>query len=292
LTGFELRPDPPLERGPALAYLAAHTIAGAEVHEPEAGRHTRLVRTRGGPRTVTVTLGAGRLKVETDAAGGETDEVAATVRHWFGLDVDLALVREALGEDPLIGPLIAARPGLRVIGYPDPFEGAVMTVFGQQVSLARARNLGGNLVAAYGEPGPGGLMRFPEPARLAEVPAEELRETMRITGSRARTVRLLAEAFETGLRLDPSADRNEARERLAAIRGVGPWTVEYLAVRAMGDPDAFPAGDLGVRKQLGGIPTREAEALSERWRPWRAYALFHLWTVGAFLPAGSGPDTG
>ncbi|HTU14501.1 MAG TPA: AlkA N-terminal domain-containing protein [Solirubrobacterales bacterium] len=276
--------EDPVESGPMLRHLEAHAIPGSEVHEAGEARHSRVFATPDGPVAVTVTITDGRIMVEAEGEGEPEQEfVLAAVRQWLDLDADLASVRAALGGDPLIGPMIAARPGLRVVGYPDGFEGAVMTLLGQQVSLAAARTFGGRLVAAFGRPGPGGLSLFPEPERLAGVATEELRAAIGVTGARARTIRLVAGAFEDGLGLDPAVDRSEARRRLLAIPGVGPWTVEYLGVRALRDPDAFPGGDLVLRRVLGGITTREAESMSETWRPWRAYALFHLWTSGAFV---------
>jgi len=112
---------------------------------------------------------------------------------------------------------------------------------------------------------------------------DELRSAVGVTNARARTIHLVAEAFVEGLRLNSAVDPAEARAKLLEIAGVGPWTVEYLAVRALRDTDAFPGGDLVLRKALGGVSTREAESMSEAWRPWRAYALFHLWTASAFV---------
>ena len=272
-----------LEVGPALAYLAAHAVPGSERHDAGAARHSRLLVGVDDVHAVTVEIRPDRVRLETDASPGpEREAVIAGVRRWLDLDADIPAIGAALAGDRLIGPLISARPGLRVIGYPDGFEGAVMTVLGQQVSLAAARTFGGRLAAAFGDAGPGGLTAFPGPARLASAAPEEIREAARITGSRARTIRAIAEAFATGLRLGPGADRAAARKRLLEIPGVGPWTVEYLAVRALRDPDAFPGGDLVLRRELGGVSAREATELSAAWSPWRAYALFHIWTSGAF----------
>lgn len=272
-----------LEVEPLIRHLAAHAVPGAEVSDPGASAHTRVLRTPEGLRSVTVRVTPDRVLVESDAAGGdESDLILRKVREWLDLDVDLTEVREALGGDPVVGPLIEARPGLRVVGYPDGFEGAIMTLLGQQVSLAAARTFGGRLTARYGSPGPGGLTAFPDPQRLLGEPVEDLRAAVGITGARARAIQSVAGAFAEGLVLDPTVDRAATRARLLEVTGVGPWTVEYLAVRALRDPDAFTAGDLVLRRALGGISAKEASAASEAWRPWRAYALFHLWTAEAF----------
>jgi len=281
----ELEVEFPVEAGPLLAHLEAHAIPGCELPDREGGRHTRLVATAGGPRVVTVGITAGVTLETGAAAGSELDEVTAAVRAWLGLEADLDAANAVLREDPRLAPLVAARPGLRVVGYPEGFEGAVMTILGQQVSLAAARTFGGRLAAAFGEPRPGGLKVFPSPARIAAVPVEELRAAVGITAARARTISLIGAEFAGGLRLDPGVDPAAARSRLAAIPGVGPWTVEYLAVRALRDPDAFPSGDLVLRRELGVETAAEAEAIAEAWRPWRAHGLFHVWTAAVF--AGS-----
>jgi 3-methyladenine DNA glycosylase/8-oxoguanine DNA glycosylase len=211
------------------------------------------------------------------------DEASRVVRDWLDLDADLDDVERGFADDPVLGPLVAARPGIRVTGNPDGFETAVMTVLGQQVSLAAARTFTGRLVAAYGEPIAGtGLTRFPRADRLAAADVDELRAAVGVTNSRARTIHALAEVVADGLVIAPDVDHADARRRLLAVPGIGPWTVEYLAVRALGDRDAWPAGDLVLRRVMGGLTTKQAEAAGAVWSPWRAYALFHLWA--AVLP--------
>ncbi|MGK5529995.1 AlkA N-terminal domain-containing protein [Streptomyces sp. URMC 129] len=199
-------------------------------------------------------------------------------RRLFDLDADPYAVAERLGGDPFLGPLVAARPGLRSPGAADPEELAVRAVLGQQVTVAGARALAGTLVAAYGKPLPapdGGLTHvFPEPAALAEAPLTELG----MPESRRRTLRTVCAALADGaVALGPGADRDEAERGLLALRGIGPWTAGYIRMRALGDPDVFLTGDAGVRQGLRvtGAPARAAEA----WRPWRSYALHHLWNA-------------
>ncbi|MDQ4503040.1 AlkA N-terminal domain-containing protein [Sinomonas sp. ASV322] len=289
-----------------LGSLAAHTIPGAERTDREAGTHSRLVSLASGPCAVTIRpdahgvelraesgaelsraglTGTERSRTELSRAGSQTDlgvpaSLVALVREWFDLDADLEPVRDFLSGDQFLAPLLAARPGLRVIGTTDRFQTAVTTVLGQQVSLAAGRTFSGRLVATYGTDGPGGLRCFPEAAVLADADTEELRAAVGLTSARARTIssmsRLWAESGET-----------PGRKALLAVTGIGPWTVDYLAVR-YGDRDAFTPGDLVLRRALGGVSPHEAETRSEAWRPYRAYALMHLWTEAAY--AGTSPS--
>lgn len=207
-------------------------------------------------------------------------------RRMLDLDADPVAVNGILCAHPLMAPLIHRNPGQRVPGTVDGDELAMRAVLGQQVSVERARTLAGRLVSRCGEPLPeslaepeGGLTRlFPEPAAVAEAGLEAL--TM--PAARRDALRGLASALaEGGLVLDPGADREEARQRLLEFRGIGPWTASYIAMRALGDPDAFLPTDLGVRRAIvslgGAVDPATISALSGRWRPWRAYATQHLW---------------
>src|SRR4051794_10292432 len=153
----------PFDPVPALASLVAHAVPGVET--VEAGTVRRVVRLGHGPALVEATLDEDRVELRSTA--GTPDELAALATDWFGLADDLDAVRDAFSGDPLLGPLVRARPRLRVLGHPDGFEAAVTTVLGQQVSLAAARTFGGRLAAAYGTPGPGGLLVYPSADVLA-----------------------------------------------------------------------------------------------------------------------------
>ena len=162
---------------------------------------------------------------------------------------------------------------MRVPGTVDGFELAVRAVLGQQVSVAAARTFAGRLVEQCGKPldAPRGSLTHSFPT--AETVAEHPLDTIGLTGSRVTTLRALAVSVASGrLQLDVTADRDEARARLFELPGLGPWTVEYVAMRALRDPDTFPASDLVLRRVLGAEPAR-----SEAWRPWRAYAAMHIW---------------
>lgn len=273
----------PYDAGAMLAALSTHAVPGVELTDVPGGAHRRALRTPSGPAVVTIEFGDGRVSVTSEPHVEDTRWLAATVRRWLDLDADPAAVDAALGNDPLLGRLLASRPGLRVLGYADPVEGAVMTVIGQQVSLAATRTFGGRLVAAFGTQVRDGFSVYPTAETLAALTPDEVQRAVGLTNARARTVVGLAAALADELRLEPGADVAATRAALLALPGIGPWTVDYLCVRALGDRDAFVPGDLVLRRALGGVSVKEAAAMSEAWRPYRAYALFHLWTSAAYL---------
>lgn len=269
----------PLCPSAVLSTLSGHAIPGAEVTDPAAGRHDRVVRVGGRLVRISVRPRPDGVVVEHDA-----DDDAAIERHvrwWFDLDTDVDDVDRRLGADPLFAAQVRDRPGVRVTRYADGFEAAIMTVVGQQVSLAAGRTFGGKLVAAYSTGRAGGLRPFPTPRRLAAEPVERLRATLGITGARSRTVHALAELFADGFTLTADSDPADARRVLCDLPGIGPWTAGYLSVRAMGDADAFPAGDAVLRRALGGLPTAAAEARAVEWSPYRSYASMRLWAMAA-----------
>jgi AraC family transcriptional regulator of adaptative response / DNA-3-methyladenine glycosylase II len=206
----------------------------------------------------------------------------ARSRRLFDLDADPQAIGRVLGDDEIIGRLVRARPGLRAPGAVDGAEWAVRVVLGQHISVRAARTVTGRLVATYGKPldrHEGGLTHaFPSPEMLADADLASLG----LTRARAAAVRAVSRRLAAGdLVLDVGADRCEAEERLLAIPGVGPWTVAHIALRSLGDPDAFPAGDLGLqlaatRLGLGDHALALAQR-ANRWRPWRGYAAHYLW---------------
>ncbi|HEU0257563.1 MAG TPA: AlkA N-terminal domain-containing protein [Microbacteriaceae bacterium] len=258
----------------ALAAMAVHAVPGLERVDVGAGLVERMLCFSHGPGLVRMQVSDSGVTVEAPAA--VLPEAAARVRRYFDLETDLGQVRAVLARDPLLAPLVAHRPGLRVLGSFDPFESAACIVLGQQVSLAAARTLQSRLVAALGTPGCDGLSLFPGPRRIAACPEPELRAAIGLTRSRARTLHGLAEACAAGLRLD--APLSEVRAALLNLWGVGPWTVDFLSLRALGDRDACPAGDLVLRRALGMTTSRDVLARAAGWSPVRAYAVFHLWT--------------
>jgi AraC family transcriptional regulator of adaptative response / DNA-3-methyladenine glycosylase II len=272
---------PPLAADALLAWLAVRAVPGVE--EVDGRAYRRSLRLPGGP-------GVAELAFEADHVGcrlwlaDPRDGAAAQerCRRLLDLEADPGAVAERLGGDGLLGPLVRAAPGLRVPGSVDGAELAVRAVLGQQVSVPAARTGAGRLVAEHGEAlaSPRGAVTalFPSPAALAALdPA-----CLPMPRARARALVCLCRALADGeLHLDPDADRAEARRRLLALPGIGPWTVGYVAMRALGDPDVFLVEDLGVRHALarlgGPDDPRDARALSAAWAPWRSYASQHLW---------------
>jgi AraC family transcriptional regulator, regulatory protein of adaptative response / DNA-3-methyladenine glycosylase II len=270
-TRLEFRP--PLHAAGLLGWLAARAVPGVE--EVAGGAYRRSLRLPGGPGVVELVPADGHVRCRAWLEDPRDLEPALErCRHALDLDADPARVDAALARDPVLRPLVRAAPGLRAPGHVDGPELAARVILGQQVSLAAAATLAGRLVAEAGErlPTPVGRVThlFPEPGVLAAA-------ALPMPASRARALRALATALRTGdLELGPGADRGAARAGLLALPGVGPWTAEMVALRALGDRDAFPASDLGLRAALRALGPR---ADPERWRPWRAYAAQHLWAL-------------
>jgi AraC family transcriptional regulator of adaptative response / DNA-3-methyladenine glycosylase II len=205
------------------------------------------------------------------------------LRRLLDLDADPATIGSALGRDPWLAPLLERRPGLRVPGAFDGFELALRTILGQQVSVRGASTLAGRLAQRLGEPLPPDLAaerlgRLPVTAeRLADASETEV-AGIGVPRARARTMIALARAAaERRIDLSPGADVTATRRALLGMPGIGEWTADYVLMRALRWPDAFPAGDLGLRKAAGGIAAAKLRQHAEAWRPWRAYAAQHLW---------------
>ncbi|HEX4718974.1 MAG TPA: AlkA N-terminal domain-containing protein [Thermoleophilaceae bacterium] len=288
----------PLDADALIAFFARRAVPGVEELEGDVFR--RSVRLQHGCGVVELrSLGhriATRLWLDD---GRDEGEAVSRVRAMLDLDADPEAIADALARDELMRELVAEAPGRRVPGCADPNEIAIRAVLGQQVSLAGAATLAGRLVAAYGEPlaRPIGSVThaFPSADALADggaiasgadVLAGGADTAWAMPASRQRAIRGLAAALASGdVVLHPDADRPKVEDRLLALPGVGPWTASYIAMRALRDSDAFLASDLGVRHALDrlGLDSRPAaaEQLSQSWRPYRAYALQHLWAVAS-----------
>jgi AraC family transcriptional regulator of adaptative response / DNA-3-methyladenine glycosylase II len=271
----------PLDSEHLLGFLSARSVPGIE--EVLDGAYRRSLRLPHGGGVVE--LRPLERHVQARFWLDDLRDLGAAMQRARGLldlDSDPDAVSEALGNDRLIGPIVRAAPGRRVLGHVDSQELAVRAVLGQQVSLRGAATVGARLVDELGEPlaQPLGALTHTFPSTEALAAADPGKLPM--PRARARALHLLAAALAGGqLVLDVGADRERARRQLAALPGIGPWTAEYVAMRALRDPDAFPASDLGLRhalERLGqdGRPG-PAERLSARWRPYRAYAVQHLW---------------
>ncbi|MBW4084774.1 DNA-3-methyladenine glycosylase [Paenibacillus sp. S150] len=255
---------------------------------------TRYFKLDNHPVLIRLTVpGGSRMRVTllhgAIPASDALEWLARYIAEWFDLDRDLAPFYRLAEADPLLGPLAAQHRGLRIVGIPDLFEALCWAILGQQVNLAFAYRLKRQLTAAYGEAlewEGHTYYAFPGPEVFAEVPQEELC-ALQLTRSKARTVLDVAALTASGalsreelLNLSPEA----AEQRLLQIRGVGPWTSQYVRMRCLDDPSAFPAGDVGLQnavKFLAGMDRKptpaELLALAERWGGWEAYATFYLW---------------
>ncbi len=280
-----LRYRPPYDWDGMLAFLAMRAIPGVEVVENNTYR--RVIALDGAAGTLAVTpIDGDRLSVAVRfPKPSALPRILARVRGVFDLSADPAGIAEALSRDPDLARMVAQRPGLRVPGAWDGFELAVRAILGQQITVSAARKLAGDLVAAHGEPLPEGWAEpglthaFPSAARVA---AADL-SGMKMPGARIRSLSNMARAVaEDPNILAPDADLPTMVKRLRALPGIGEWTAQYIAMRQLREPDAFPAADVALMRALadadGVRPT--ADQLLERaeaWRPWRAYAALHLW---------------
>ncbi|WKN49884.1 AlkA N-terminal domain-containing protein [Nocardioides sp. Arc9.136] len=283
-----------------LDFLAYHLVPGVEVAGD--GWYARTLDLPHGPGVV-------RLDLADERDAGRTAFVAATLtlhdlrdttaaveraRRLLDADCDPVAVDDHFAGDPVVGPLVRACPGLRVPGQVDGDETALRTVVGQQVSVAGARTVLGRLVAEHGRPVatdvPGLTHLFPDTATLAAVdPA-----TLPMPRARGRALVGLAAALAAGdVALDRGAERDDVRRRLLVLPGIGPWTADYVAMRALAHPDVFLPTDVGVRNALRGLGHDDVSvtrlvAGADDWRPWRSYALLHLWNT--LMPPTAPPD--
>lgn len=273
----------PFAYGGVFGHLAATTVPGCE--EVRDGAYRRTLRLGRGNGVVSLIPAADHVRCVL-TLDDLRDLATATVRcrRLLDLDADPEAVIETLGADPDLGPVVGKAPGQRIPRTVDEAELAVRVVLSQQVSTKAARTHLGRLVTRYGQPivDDGGSLThtFPSVEELADIDPAHLA----MPRSRQRTLTALVGALADGsIVLDPGTDWDRARQQLLQVPGIGGWTAEVIAMRGLGDPDAFPVTDLGVQsaaEQLG-LPTGR-RALSEhaaRWRPWRSYATQHLWTI-------------
>ncbi len=271
-----------------LRFFADRAVVGVE--EVRDGCYRRTLRLPHGHGVVALRVPPAKAReprhVECELRLADLRDLTAAVqrcRRLLDLDADPAAPTEQLVRDPLLAPLVRAAPGLRVPGTVEGSELAIRAILGQQVSVAAARTAAGRLTQLLGEPlsEPQGALTHLFPSPVAIVAADPAL----LPGPRSRraTLRALAGMLAEGeLAIDPGSDRAEVAAALLEIPGIGPWTEQYIAMRGLCDPDAFLPSDLGVRRALEALGVswrgpREAALLAEAWRPWRAYALQHLW---------------
>jgi AraC family transcriptional regulator of adaptative response / DNA-3-methyladenine glycosylase II len=265
----------PIQLATVLDFLGAHAVPGVESYRD--GVFTRVLSAPNGPARVSLSAGDGvvlcrvRLHDTRDLVA-----VVARVRRLLDLDADPTAVDAVLSADPALAPLVAKRPGIRSPGTVDGFETAVRTIVGQQISVSGARTVLGRVVAEYGRPAfedPDELL-FPTAQALAEVDPTSLP----MPRARGRSVMAVAVAFaDGGVRLDPGAERDDVRAALLALPGIGPWTADYLLMRAAAHPDILLSSDLVVRRAADDLGIDLTRDPRPNWSPWRSYATYHLW---------------
>ena len=278
--------DGPLLVDTMLRHLAARAIPGVESVEGACYRRTVMVE--GDPGVLELLPGDGDhlvLRAHLPHWQGLI-HIAERARRIFALDIDPTAPTGHLAADQVLGPLLEARPGLRVPGTWDPFAVGALAIIGQQVSVRTATTILGRIAARFGTLVAGldhlGLSHtFPPVDALVDAPLEECG----VPTARANAVRALARAVDRGdVVLDGSVPLDDFVGSLAALPGIGPWTAHYVALR-LGEADAFPDGDIGLRRAAAALSTEPLAAMAERWRPWRATAAVHLWTAGALQAA-------
>jgi AraC family transcriptional regulator, regulatory protein of adaptative response / DNA-3-methyladenine glycosylase II len=277
---FDLAYRPPYDWEAMHDFLARRAIAGVEAVEGR--KYLRTVRIERGGKTIAGWIAVGpskkprALSVTASASlAPALPAVLGRAKHQF----DLACHPDEIAA--ALGPLAEEHPGLRLPGAFDGFETAVRAILGQQVTVRAASLIAGRFAGAFGDaietPHASLTHLFPSAARVAAVAPSDI-AAMGIIAARARAISVLAGAMAAGrLRLDPTAEVDATLVELQAIPGIGPWTAQYIAMRALGWPDAFPHPDVAVLKAMKEKSPRVAATAADRWRPWRAYAVLHLW---------------
>jgi AraC family transcriptional regulator, regulatory protein of adaptative response / DNA-3-methyladenine glycosylase II len=278
---FRMRYRPPYHWEGMLAFLAARATPGVE--SVAGGVYRRSIAMNG----VT-----GHFEVSRDEAGDALVarvqfedsralfHITQRIRSIFDLNADCAAIANGLSSDPMLAQMVVAQPGRRVPGCWSGFELAVRAILGQQITVKGATTLAGNIARAFGMPftvSSGLTHLFPTPEALAEADLSRVG----LTKARAHTIKSLARAVCHGqIQFEGIVDPDAFLQRLRLIPGIGKWTSDYVAMRALGDPDAFPSGDLGLLRALGLKTSRQFEQLATGWRPWRAYATIYIWADG------------
>ena len=282
---------PPYDWAQVWDFLAKRAVPGIELVD-ERG-YMRTVRIGKNHAVITVRPVEDEDALELRVRGavpGALLQISSTARRAFDLGSDPALIATTFQSDPLLGPLVKRRPGLRIAGVWDLFECAVRAVLGQQVSVADAPTLTARLVARTGRSISTAIPElthlFPTPAELSNANLEGIG----LTGKRVRALQTLAETVDKD-KLHFDGVTNGICTELTDLRGIGEWTAQYVALRALGEPDAFPASDLVLRRMAAGsafpLSATELQAIAEAWRPWRGYAAMHLWRAATDQKMGA-----
>jgi AraC family transcriptional regulator of adaptative response / DNA-3-methyladenine glycosylase II len=286
---------PPYAWEPILRYFALRGIPGVEAVLPDAdGSYVRSVSLGGHSGWLRIAHLPRHCQLQLDADPALAPvlmPLLARVRAQFDLDANPAAIEAHLSDDPLLAAAISNAPGLRLPGAFDIFELAVRAVLGQQISVAGATTLAGRLALLFGEQAatPFAMVsrHFPGAAKLAGVPVDAI-AAVGLPRARANTILELARfAASGGLRMAPGTMQSQTTEKLKQVPGIGEWTAQYIAMRGLRHPDAFPAGDLGLRKAAQACTERALLARAEPWSPWRGYAAMLLWHGLSLSPRSS-----
>jgi AraC family transcriptional regulator of adaptative response / DNA-3-methyladenine glycosylase II len=285
---LQLSYRPPYDWEGLLRFLAARALGGIEhVTDRSYARTVQLGNTTGWIRITQAKKQHALLVEFTHTLAPVLPAMLARVRALFDLDARPDVITTLLGKDVRLAEAVRANPGLRVPGAFNGFEMGLRAILGQQVTVKAATTIAGRFVHAFGQPLVTPLPELhrltPVPGRVAQASVDDIARHG-IIAARARSIIALARAQGSGhLCLDGAAHHNpeESIKRLAELPGIGPWTANYIAMRAIRWPDAFPKEDIAVRNNLGGVSAKEAEALSQAWRPWRSYAVMHVWSMAA-----------
>jgi AraC family transcriptional regulator of adaptative response / DNA-3-methyladenine glycosylase II len=277
---FRLHFRPPYHWQGMLDFLAARATPGVEVVEN--GNYRRTISLHGRDGYFEVSLEEGRDALLVRIAFGDPQSlffIVERVRAMFDLNADWAAIVQSLRTDPVLMARVKADPGLRVPGCWNGFELAVRAILGQQIAVKGATAMAGRMVSSFGKAfcGARGLTHlFPAPEVLADATLGDIG----LTGARVETIRALARAVCVGtINFEGVVDSEVLLARLCEIPGIGKWTAQYVAMRALGEPDAFPSSDLGLLRAMALGTSRDLELRAEAWRPWRAYAAMYLWRI-------------
>lgn len=282
---LQLSYRPPFDWTALLEFVGRRALVGVESVTGESYARTVRLGAQTGSVLVRHVPERRALAVEiSHSLMSAVPPLLGRLRNFFDLSARPDLIAECLRRDALLEPALSRRPGLRVPGAFDGFELAVRAILGQQVTVKAATTLAARFVDRFGEPvetpHPGLTRLTPDASRVARASADQIAE-LGVIESRARGIIAVAHEIVAGrLRLEPGADPGATIDQLTQLPGIGAWTAQYIAMRALRWPDAFPKEDVVVRAALGRVTAAGAEAASERWRPWRSYATMHLWQLG------------
>jgi AraC family transcriptional regulator of adaptative response / DNA-3-methyladenine glycosylase II len=290
---FRLHFRPPYHWEGMLLFLAQRATPGVEVVKD--GKYRRTISLNGRHGYFEVSLDQGHEALRVRIEFGEPRSlffIVERIRKMFDLGADWAAIAPSLKSNPVLARSVEADPGVRVPGCWNGFELAVRAILGQQITVKGATVMAGRMAHSFGAPlsGPDGLTHlFPS----AEVLADANLEDIGLTGARAETIRALARAVRRDdINFEGVVDSDAFLDRLCKIPGIGKWTAQYVAMRALGEPDAFPSSDLGLLRAIDLTSPRELAQQAETWRPWRAYAAIYLWRIASQRGTGGNQSAG